>query len=225
MRDVDTAMVLRLVAENAKQRFELFYGIDPSPPKPKVKKGQNKGQGKGEPAVNRSPYQVSKEDLEEGESKNIVHDSATVGNHLEGSREKDAAEVDDLSKNLKEASISTELPLIALPAPTMAPEEVVMDKPTGEWFIRATQGHSIKLESVAHLTPVLDDEDGRSRAGVCVHGTRWELWDTLRKLRFSPPIQHKTHPPEKSSTTNADPSPIGSIQDGQNTHPPGSCSR
>lgn len=72
-----------------------------------------------------------------------------------------------------------ELPLIALPIPL---SEAVEGSPKGEYFIRATQGHSLKLENVAHLTPVLDDEEGRRKAGSLVHGTRWELWETLSAL-------------------------------------------
>lgn len=46
MRAVDKAMVLRLVEENAKKRFELFYGYDPSPPPVKGGKGGKGGKGK-----------------------------------------------------------------------------------------------------------------------------------------------------------------------------------
>ena len=141
MRGIDVETVLKLVEENAKKRFEVVWGYDPSPPLPIKKKGQNQPKKK----------------------KPIV----------------DAAGVDDLRKEMEQAMLSDtkpteewkELPL------------VVVDKEgegDGEWFIRASQGHSIKLEGTAHLTPVEDDEEGRERVGLMVHGTRDDLWDTIR---------------------------------------------
>lgn len=189
-------MVLRLVAENAKQRFELFYGIDPSPPKPKIKKGQNKGKGKAKPPTQATPSGQSKEERPDvssraGRPANAFSGSANQRPVQEAGAEIDAAVVEDLSKDMDQTAISAELPLIALPAPSSSDDDAesskIGSKADGEWFIRATQGHSIKLESVSHLTPVLDDEDGRSRAGVCVHGTKWELWDTLSE--FPPQVK------------------------------------
>lgn len=182
MRDVDTAMVLRLVAENAKQRFELFYGYDPSPPRPKVRKGQ--GKGKGRP----KPVQTAATSVIEGSTSADPSTKPGPGTSSSDAGEKkvDAAQLDDLSEHMEKAKVSTELPLVEVPRPddSTTPETATTQvgteaKQLGEWFIRATQGHSIKLESDAHLTLVLDDEDGRKRAGVCVHGTRWELWETL----------------------------------------------
>lgn len=72
---------------------------------------------------------------------------------------------------------SSELPLIILPDPTT--EDGSTPDERGGYFIRASQGHSINLEGVAHLELVNDDEEGRKRTGLIVHGTRWELWDVL----------------------------------------------
>lgn len=148
MRGIDVETVLKLVEENAKKRFEVVWGYDPSPPLPVKKKGQN--QKKKKPVV--------------------------AG---------DAAAVDDLRKEMEQAML----------ADTPATEEwkelplVVIDKEAGgsdgEWFIRASQGHSIKLEGTAHLTPVEDDEEGRERVGLMVHGTRDDLWDTIRACPIS----------------------------------------
>jgi 2'-phosphotransferase len=144
MRGIDVETVLKLVEENAKKRFEVVWGYDPSPPLPVKKKGQNQKKAKKAPV-------------------------------------EDAAEVDDLRKEMEQAMLADkpeveewkELPL------------VVVDKEAegddgAEWFIRASQGHSIKLEGTAHLTPVEDDEEGRERVGLMVHGTRDDLWDTIR---------------------------------------------
>lgn len=67
-----------------------------------------------------------------------------------------------------------ELPFVTLPAP-----EEGASSSQGEWFIRASQGHTLKLDDSALLAPVLDDEEGRARAGLMVHGTQWKLWDIL----------------------------------------------
>ena len=246
MRGIDTEMVLRLVAENAKQRFELFYGYDPSSPRPKVKKPQGQGEGKGkgkgkgkgqgngqgqagagegngarqqrggqrneagdvQGAHTELPDRTKGRDSTMGElqtdstassgladqartagAEQIVAQSATAGEGVDASGTVDAAKVDDLAKDLAQAEISTELPLVELSRPDASSQDEAGAKtaststvPAGEYFIRATQGHSIKLESVAHLEPVKDDGDGRRRAGECVHGTKWELWDTLSEL-------------------------------------------
>jgi len=248
MRGIDTEMVLRLVAENAKQRFELFYGYDPSPPRPKVKKPQRQGQGKGKGkgkgkgmgqgngqgqageeagdgarqqrggqgmeardergARTELPIRTTGGDSTIGEvqtdstassglvdqartagAEQIVAESATAAEGVDASGAVDAAKVDELAKDLAQAEISTELPLVELPRPDASSQDEAGAKTAstsnvtaGEYFIRATQGHSIKLESVAHLESVKDDEDGRRRAGECVHGTKWELWDTLSEL-------------------------------------------
>jgi 2'-phosphotransferase len=155
MRGIDVETVLKLVEENAKKRFEVVWGYDPSPPLPK-KKGQSKKQKAKVPV------------------------------------EVDAAGVDDLSMEMEQATLGEakeeewkELPLI------------VVDKdgsngngndspPT--WFIRASQGHSIKLEGTAHLTPVEDNEEGRERVGMMVHGTRDDLWETIRTPTTMPRI-------------------------------------
>lgn len=143
LRGIDVETVLKLVEENAKKRFEVVWGYDPSPPLPIKKKGQN-----------------------QPKKKKVVEDAAAV---------------DDLRKEMEQAMLSD----------TKAVEEewkelplVVVDREAGgsggEWFIRASQGHSIKLEGTAHLTAVEDDEEGRERVGMMVHGTRDDLWETIR---------------------------------------------
>jgi 2'-phosphotransferase len=198
MRDVDKDMVLRLVAENAKQRFELFYGLDPSPPIVKAKKGQGKGKGKGGPKPKLALKGQSPAGLE-GEKSAATGDAAETGERKVETV--DAAQVDDLRKELSEATlqdpkpISTELPLISIPIPppeggdasSSGTTPVQAGGSTGEYFIRATQGHTIKVETAALLEEVKNDEEGRTKAGVLVHGTRWELWEVLSES-FSPPL-------------------------------------
>lgn len=190
MRDVDVEMVLRLVEDNAKKRFELFYGFDPSPPPPskRGKKGQQQ-KGQGKPKGKRVPPGPAAE--ANGEA--VVVDKA---NDLDKGTSVDAAQLDDVAVEMKNAVISdspaeplptaevptpteptsTELPLVEVPLPQG--DEASASQP-GEYFIRAVQGHSIKLESVAHLEALADDEASRAMAGELVHGTRWELFETL----------------------------------------------
>ncbi len=157
MRDTDLETVLRLVEENAKQRFEVLYGYDPSPPRPRAK-GQGKGKGKFKAKLG-------------------VRQGSIYG-------EVDAAAIDGVRNDLAQVAITSErpecaeLPLVTIPLP-VSDEAESFEGQRGKYFIRAIQGHSLKLESTAHLTPVLDDEDGRGRAGLIVHGTQWELWETL----------------------------------------------
>jgi 2'-phosphotransferase len=266
LRAVDKDMVFRLVEENAKKRFELFYGRDPSPPVVKVKakgKGQvGKGKGKahdqskgGRPeaggsggtgggrgsrrtranaqaqagqgkevavaeaaqAVDAQGADIAAADFNGSQATVKGTASATdfaaveqLGSELSRTAVSDAQSPNTTTSNpsIPDASVSTitppptstaepapapvpappppstELPLIPLTPPTtdtsVDPAAPASDTAaTGEWFIRASQGHSIALAGVAHLTPVLDDEDGRRRAGLLVHGTRWELWETL----------------------------------------------
>lgn len=137
--------MFRLVEENAKKRFELSFGYDPSPPKPKKKPVPKK--------------------------KKVVP----------------GAPVDAVTEQLAKAAVTepapepewTELPFVSLPAPG----EGEPSEPRGEWWIRATQGHSIALEGTGHLEPALaDDAATRERVGLMVHGTRWELYETLSGL-------------------------------------------
>lgn len=184
-------MVLRLVEDNAKKRFELFYGYDPSPPPPskKSKKGQQpKVQGK--PKGKRVPPGLAAQ--ADGGQASEVEKGGPV----------DAAQLDNVAAEIKKATISgasdgapplevptppepisTELPLVEVPLPEG--DEASTSQP-GEYFIRAVQGHSIKLDSVAHLETLGDDEAGRAKAGELVHGTRWELFDTLSEFWACP---------------------------------------
>lgn len=170
MRDVDKDMVLRLVEENAKKRFELAYGYDPSPPVPKKGRGPNKSKAKKQPPLE-SAIPAMKSETTEPELK-----YRPVGDDIPA--QSGPTQLEDVSKILASATISsTELPLIFLPDPSQG--DITDPDPRGGYFIRASQGHSIELEGVAHLQPILDNEEGRKRAGLIVHGTKWELWETL----------------------------------------------
>lgn len=161
--------MLKLVEENAKKRFEVVWGYDPSPPRPIKKKGQNQSK----------------------KSKSTPKTAAAVTQ----TGQVDAAGVDDLRKEVEKALLDDrpkpsgqaeeaeawkELPLVVVDreAPTTGTDG---DGPACEWFIRASQGHSLKLEGTAHLTPVEDDAEGRERVGLMVHGTRDDLWDIIRE--------------------------------------------
>lgn len=194
MKDVNLEMVLRLVEENAKQRFELFYGYDPSPPRPK------KGKGKGRVAPSSKSKAVSKVTLGDGPDVSAARDSSS-----EQGQDKEINLEDKMASTSIAAHVnppSTELPLVPLSPPPSAESSITSEQTEmrgqmdgleteakGEYFIRARQGHSIHLESTDHLTPVLDDEEGRKRVGDLVHGTKWELWDVISECAvFSPKL-------------------------------------
>ncbi|KAL7424822.1 tRNA 2'-phosphotransferase [Cryptotrichosporon argae] len=177
LKDVDEPTVLRLVKENAKQRFELVWAYDPSSPRPKKKrvnqpKKQKPAPGNPGPASETAPA------------------SAPTANGA------DAAQLDDARAALATAAPAPEsehvdLPLVLLTPPDEAGAST--SEPRGEWYIRASQGHSLAVDTAAHLEPVGDDEDGRRRAGLAVHGTRWELWDTLREQGLSRMSRQHVH--------------------------------
>ena len=208
MRCIDREMVLRLVADNAKQRFELFYGYDPSPPRPaksktKIKgKGKGNGQGKGKVDATHAQGQGKGERSDtgqgpDGDKHDIPAKTTNPTTNMENGQGDgqiiDAGEIDNIRNVLAttalESELPTELPLVSIPIPNDPPQSdsptetialgITQHSLTGEYFIRATQGHSLKLESTAHLEPVYDDEDGRARVGLLVHGTKSELYDTL----------------------------------------------
>nr|XP_018260560.1 uncharacterized protein I303_07485 [Kwoniella dejecticola CBS 10117]OBR82718.1 hypothetical protein I303_07485 [Kwoniella dejecticola CBS 10117] len=217
MREVDVEMVLRLVSENAKQRFQLVYGYDPSPPRPpQLKKGQTPKK------VRPAPSKV----MSLKENATSPSDGATITNSQQSAQGQvqgqgqDAAEIDDLRSTLSKATIQgqkpngngvqdghgfIELPLVALPIPepsTSLTDSIGSEKqaeskddarPKGEYFIRATQGHSINLESTAHLEELQNDEEGRRKAGVMVHGTRAELLNVLKSNGLSKMSRQHIH--------------------------------
>jgi 2'-phosphotransferase len=122
----------------------------------------------------------------------------------------DAAQVEDLAHEVAKSSLaegslpsappseSTEMPLVSLPVPDGDGVGNVAGG-EGEYFIRATQGHSLNLDSVAHLEEVKDDPEGRAKTGEMVHGTKWELWETLSTstpdTETSPVPLHPVHRP------------------------------
>ncbi|ODO00691.1 tRNA 2'-phosphotransferase [Cryptococcus wingfieldii CBS 7118] len=187
MKGVDKDMVIQLVRDNAKQRFELFWGYDPSPPRPKKKPTQGK-----------TKKQLQRDREAQAQAQGGAGD---VSGEDKG-KQPDAAAVDNLQASLVSAAISSppsepapppDLPLVSLPLPTECSPQPPSDGPQGEYFIRASQGHSIQLESTAHLEEVKDDEDGRARVGELVHGTRWELWDVLKEQGLSKMTRQHIH--------------------------------
>jgi 2'-phosphotransferase len=171
-------MVLRLVAENAKQRFELFYGYDPSPPPPKKgKKGQGGGGKKGQSGKN-------------AKAQSSAPAPVPIDVVDQPGQAVDAAQVEDLAHEVAKSTLTEDSPSLATPTEPMEMPLVSLPVPEGddadneagregEYFIRATQGHSLNLDSVAHLEEVRDDEEGRAKTGEMVHGTKWEIWETL----------------------------------------------
>lgn len=148
VQDIDQPTIFRLVADNSKKRFALLWGYDPSPPKPK-KKSQPK--------------------------KKAVNPVEEVTHALQ------AASVEPEWKELEFIKLSP--PLSAFPDAELvaAYDGGDVDGPSderAEWFIRAVQGHTLKLDS-GHLEELKDNEDGRQKAGLLVHGTKWQLWNAI----------------------------------------------
>ncbi|WVF68877.1 hypothetical protein IAT40_003650 [Kwoniella sp. CBS 6097] len=239
MREIDLETVLRLVSENAKQRFQLMYGYDPSPPPPKKKKVQqvNKKKLRAMKEAQAAAHGQAQVPLDgesgdgnsaaaaagdEGDEERTTSNSGPVqirnaANPIAGRPQPDAAEIDNIQSALKKASLnapssssssgvspesqqqqpeSTELPLVEVPLPSDQQDEQGQDASgtKGEYFIRATQGHSINLESTAHLEQItIDDEEGRKKVGMMVHGTRWELYDTLKTQGLSRMSRQHVH--------------------------------
>ncbi|OCF39210.1 hypothetical protein I317_06979 [Kwoniella heveanensis CBS 569] len=226
MREIDLETVLRLVSENAKQRFQLMYGYDPSPLPPKKKKVQQISKKKlraMKDAQAQAQAQVEAHtSVEERGNAAGIKSNATTPAKLE-SPLADAAEIDNIQSALNKASLdphleaqpqpeSTELPLVELPLPNPHGEDESSSDPSsststastaaaavaggikGEYFIRATQGHSINLESTAHLEQITaDDEAARKKVGLMVHGTRWELYETLKSQGLSRMTRQHVH--------------------------------
>lgn len=163
MKTVDEPTVFRLVNDNAKKRFELVYGVDPSPPKPKKVKAPKKK------APQRPPPGAG---AVEALGEQLASTSVTSTPPAEPVAPPPATPAQPEWK---------ELEFVALPAP----EDGATG--TGEWFIRASQGHTLKVETT-HLEPVTDTEEGRARAGLMVHGTQWKLWDVLSGYTVLMPI-------------------------------------
>lgn len=81
------------------------------------------------------------------------------------------------------SALSAEKALDVMPAPVQVTVNSGDDAVTatgaseaGQWWIRANQGHSIKVDAIEDtMIKVERAED----AGEAVHGTRQELWDTI----------------------------------------------
>ncbi|KAJ9103359.1 hypothetical protein QFC19_004458 [Naganishia cerealis] len=156
-----------LVESNNKKRFVLFYGYDPSAKRPERKK-KKQGQSKQALTLSQEPEQG-------------------VGKSAEPQATQQPEETE-------------ELPLVPVEAPTIesyVPEEIAAPqqktKPSPrsttlgsnasepEWFIRAAQGHSIQTVTTEHLEPIANaDEEGLQKVGEMVHGSKAELWDSIR---------------------------------------------
>ncbi|WVQ66584.1 uncharacterized protein L199_004768 [Kwoniella botswanensis] len=208
MRDVDVNMVLRLVAENSKQRFQLFYGYDPSPPRPKkMKKGQQPKKQRPRPPPSPQDITAASTDSHNTEKmRKLDEEGHGLGPiPLQDANGIDAAEIDNIQSNLSKTTISSqgengsgyvELPLVSLPNPNEnngTDEGGSSTSIKGGYFIRATQGHSINLEGTSHLEELKDDEEGRKKAGVMVHGTRLELWNILKTQGLSKMSRQHIH--------------------------------
>lgn len=155
VKDIDQATVFKLVADNSKKRFALVWGYDPSPPKPK-KKAQPK-------------------------KKKPVTDGETIEQVTLAMK---AASVEPEWKELEFVKLSP--PLSAFPNSDLvtAYDGGEIDGESddkAEWFIRAVQGHTLKLDS-GHLEELRDDENGKQKAGLLVHGTKWQLWETISEF-------------------------------------------
>lgn len=162
VKDIDESTIFRLVADNSKKRFALVWGYDPSPPKPK-KRSQPK--------------------------KTKTAAIAESGAVEEMTRALQVISVEPEWKELEFIKLSP--PLSAFPDPELvaAYEGGEVDGQSderAEWFIRAVQGHTLKLDS-GHLEELIDDENGRQKAGLLVHGTKWQLWDTISALDTQAP--------------------------------------
>ncbi|GHJ84625.1 hypothetical protein NliqN6_1027 [Naganishia liquefaciens] len=161
-----------LVESNAKKRFVLFYGYDPSASRPERKKKQ---QGQTKKALKLQQDRVQ-EDVQKSGLPTVV------GN----------------------AACQQESPLVPLDAPQVEkydpehPASGNQQKPDErsptlgsnakepEWFIRAAQGHSITTVTTEHLEPITSaDEEGLSKVGEMVHGSKAELWESIRETGLS----------------------------------------
>ncbi|OCF33370.1 hypothetical protein I316_04789 [Kwoniella heveanensis BCC8398] len=220
MREIDLETVLRLVSENAKQRFQLMYGYDPSPLPPKKKKVQQISKKKlraMEDAQAQAQAQVeahtSVEERGNAAGSSSVHVSVDGGvdQAQQAARTGPKASLDPHLEAQPQPE-STELPLVELPLPNPHGEDESSSDPSsststastaaaavaggikGEYFIRATQGHSINLESTAHLEQITaEDEAARKKVGLMVHGTRWELYETLKSQGLSRMTRQHVH--------------------------------
>lgn len=150
VKDIDQATIFRLVADNAKKRFALVWGYDPSPPKP-----TNRQSKKKPPTTEHSIESVT--------------------------RAMASTTVEPQWREL--AFIKLSPPASAFPAAELVAaydggEIDGLTDERAEWFIRAVQGHTLKLDS-GHLEELRDDEPGRQKAGLLIHGTKWQLWETI----------------------------------------------
>lgn len=158
-----------LVENNNKKRFVLFYGVDPSPNRPQRKKKQ---QGKSKKGAEQQVTHPEKADTKEEELPLVPAEPPRVEPYITDA-----------------PTLSPALPNQQPPTPlTTTPKTDISEEP--EWFIRAAQGHSIQTVTTEHLEQVLEaDEEGKRKVGEMVHGTKAELWDSIREplsllLRF-----------------------------------------
>ncbi|KAJ9115123.1 hypothetical protein QFC22_005453 [Naganishia vaughanmartiniae] len=165
-----------LVESNAKKRFVLFYGVDPSPNRPERRKKQQ-GKTKKTAASAAAAEQEIHPETEAGEELPLLPiEPPQVPPYP-------AAQSSSSSQPSPPPPQSS-----TPPAPASNPAE-------GEWFIRAAQGHSIQTVTTEHLDPITQaDEAGLQKVGEMVHGTKSELWESIHVLTSTGTI-HSTLPP------------------------------
>lgn len=183
---------------NAKQRFALLYGYDPTPAEhqPKSSKGKGKQQQKGK---KQQQHQAGTDVLEAMEKLSVTTavPPATPEElplvsldepEVKAYREPEAAvSADDLVSPDPFAASSSK------PTKTKAPPAPGPNEP--QWFIRAAQGHSItSVDAEQLLEPVLTTSpEGLARVGEMVHGTRATLWDVIREQGLSKQKRQHIH--------------------------------
>ncbi|KAJ9104580.1 hypothetical protein QFC21_002078 [Naganishia friedmannii] len=152
-----------LVESNNKRRFVLFYGVDPTPNRPERKSKQQQGKKNKAQPQQVKILQPETEEKEQGEDESPLVPLEPPPIPL-----------------FTTANAPTSLK--GTPSPRSATDETnVSSPPEAEWFIRAAQGHSIQTVTTEHLEPVLQaDEEGLSKVGEMVHGTKSESWDSIR---------------------------------------------
>lgn len=155
--------LMDLVRDNAKKRFVLFYGVDPTPleHQPRRKTGQSgKGKGKGTGKESASGMTTNGEGSTSQIKPNPTQQLPLIPFEPATSYDPLASTLGGDEGNPQATSSTSSPP---------------------QYFIRAAQGHSLPdLQPEAHLeTIALENEIDLERVGEMVHGTKWENWDAI----------------------------------------------
>jgi 2'-phosphotransferase len=151
-----------LVESNAKKRFVLFYGFDPSPIRPQ-RKDKKQGQTK------KAQFQ------QDGEGSSLP---STDGNAETEELPLVPVEAPEVEPYDPEAPAAQTKPKASARSPTLG-----NNASEPEWFIRAAQGHSIATVTTEHLEPIaVADDEGLDKVGEMVHGSKAELWHSISEL-------------------------------------------